>query len=303
MRSLRGTRQRGAKMSVHRVRARALAPLGTLAVALCAALPAAAGATTNYVAMGDSYTSGPGILPYVPSAPPECGQSELNYPHLVAAALNLSLTDVSCGGAKTEDFTVAQDPDQPPQFDALTESTEVVTVGMGGNDGNLFGTLVEGCTYATFEHPFEKSPCKTKYEAFVKLTFTEDKAPREKALEEMHALSPKAKIFVVGYPEITPKDGECVFSEFPWKSGDLKWFRKTEQLGNKLIEESAKAHGAIFVNTFKPSEGHNACAGVGTRWIEPLVGSLTGVAVHPNAMGQRNDAYDLEESMLKARVR
>ena len=81
-----------------------------------------------------------------PTAPPECGQSEQNYPHLVADALKLTLTDVSCGGAKTENFKIAQYPLQPPQFDALSESTEVISVGMGGNDHNLFGTLVQGCS-------------------------------------------------------------------------------------------------------------------------------------------------------------
>jgi hypothetical protein len=53
--------------------------------ALCAVLPAVAGAV-NYVSIGDSYTSGPGITPYAPSAPAGCGQSEKNYPHLVALA-------------------------------------------------------------------------------------------------------------------------------------------------------------------------------------------------------------------------
>ena len=82
---------------------------------------------------------GPGVTPPSATAPPECGQSERNYPHLVAAALNLSLTDISCGGAKTENFTVAQfPPNQPAQFSALTPTTEVITTSMGGNDDNLF---------------------------------------------------------------------------------------------------------------------------------------------------------------------
>ena len=70
--------------------------------------------------MGDSYTAGPGILPVSPTAPPQCGQSAANYPHLDAAALGLSLTDVSCGGAKTENLTNEQFPGvTPPQFNAL----------------------------------------------------------------------------------------------------------------------------------------------------------------------------------------
>ena len=57
------------------------------------------------------------------------------------------------------------------------------------------------------------------------------------------------------------------------------------------------------MDTFKPSEGHNACQEPGVRWIEPLIGSLTGVAVHPNATGEQQDAYDVELAMLKAGIR
>ncbi len=274
-----------------------------LAGVLGACVPSSAGAATSYVAMGDSYTSGPGILPYSPTAPPECGQSERNYPHLVAAALNMSLTDVSCGGAKTENFTVAQYPDQPPQFEALSESTEVVSLGMGGNDGNLFGTLLQGCTEAAFFHINEKAPCKAEYQGLVTATFAADQGPFEAALAEIHVLSPKAKVFVVGYPDIAPKDGVCG-AQFPWKKGDLKWFRQdVEKLGDADLKKEAEANGAIFVPTFKPSEAHNACEPVGTRWIEPVFEPLLGVPVHPNALGEENDAFDVELSMLKAGVR
>ncbi len=280
-----------------------LGVLGLLACVMCAALPAGASAAgAKYVAMGDSYTSGPGITPYAEGAPADCGQSSLNYPHLVAAALNLSLTDVSCGGAQTANFTVAQHPDQPPQFNALGESTEVVTVGMGGNDGGLFGTLVQGCSETDTSTP-GKAPCKAKYEAFVTKQIQEDKAPAEKALQEIKVLAPHAKVFVVGYPDITPAHGICP-TALPWTEGDLKWFRNTVQKqGNKGLKAGAKANGAIYVDTFKASEGHDLCQPVGTRWIEPLLGSLTGVPVHPNAIGEEQDAFDVELAMLSHGVR
>jgi GDSL-like Lipase/Acylhydrolase family len=275
---------------------------GLLVAAMCAALPAVAGAV-SYVAIGDSYTSGPGILPYSPTAPANCGQSQLNYPHLVASALKLTLTDVSCGGATTSDETESQFEGQPPQDNALSESTEVVTIGMGGNDKGLFGTLLNGCTQIdVIEGSTAKAPCKEKYESFVQATFAADKPIQEAALVHIKELAPHAKVFVVGYPEITPNHGHC--AAFPWHEADLSWFRnKVQKVGNKSIKEGAKAHGAIFVDTFKPSEGHNACQPVGTRWIEPLIGSLTGVPVHPNAIGEEQDAFDVQLAMLKAGVR
>jgi GDSL-like Lipase/Acylhydrolase family len=276
---------------------------GLLVAALCVVLPAAAGAI-NYVSIGDSYTSGPGIEPYAPGAPANCGQSERNYPHLVATALKLSLTDVSCGGATTSDETESQFEGQAPQDDALSESTEVVTVGMGGNDHGLFGTLLNGCTQIdAIEGSPVKAACREKYESYVQTTFAEDRPEEEAALVHIKELAPNAKVFVVGYPEITPNHGTCP-QQFPWHEADLKWFRdKVQKFGNKSIKAGAKAHGAIFVDTFKPSEGHNACQAPGVRWIEPLVGSLTGVPVHPNATGEEQDAYDVELAMLKAGIR
>ncbi len=268
--------------------------LGALAV------PSVASATgTPYVAMGDSYTAGPGITPTSPTAPPECGQSAANYPHLVASALGLSLTDVSCSGAKTENFTNEQFPGvTPPQFDALTPATRVVTLGMGGNDGNLFGTLVEGCTALDYGHPNVGAPCQEAYEGFVTKTFEANVGPAEAALAEIHVLAPKAKVFVVGYPEITPLNGYCP-TAIPWTTGDLRWFNlDVQRRGNAMLQHEAQANNATYVDTFTLSMGHNACEPVGKRWIEPLFGSLTGVAVHPNALGQKADALDVGLSML-----
>jgi hypothetical protein len=284
---------------------RRLSVLLVLAIgALALAVPSAAGAAqTSYVALGDSYTSAFGVMPLAPTAPPECGQSTLNYPHLVASALNLSLTDVSCGGAKTENFTVAQYPDQPPQFDALSPTTEAISVGMGGNDNNLFVSLLADCTSTDAGQPNVGAPCKKKYEPLVKKTLEEDVAPGEKAYAEIHALSPNAKLLIVGYPEITPQNGYCP-TAIPWTTGDLKWFRDgVTARGNALLRRLARAHNATFVNTFGPSKGHNACEPVGTRWIEPLIGSLTGVPVHPNATGEEHAAVDLEKAMHKAGIR
>jgi hypothetical protein len=300
--------------------ARACAPGGRLARCLMVALlglmaalvfAVPAGATAgplNYVSIGDSYTSAPGVTPYEENEVAEkfCGRSTKNYPHLVAAALSLTLTDVSCGGAATKDETEEQIPGKtPPQDDALSESTDIVTIGMGGNDHGLFGTLLNGCTEVDFLKPEPgKSPCKDKYEKYVTETLAQDKPEQEAALKHIKELAPHAKVFVVGYPDIMPKvmPQSCLLV-IPWKAADVKWFRGIEKQGDKAIRAGAKANGAIYVETFKPSESHNACEPVGTRWIEPLANPLTGVPVHPNALGEEADAYDVQLAMLKAGVR
>lgn len=281
-------------------RGRLLSALVTAGV-VAAFVPSAASAE-SYVAMGDSYTvTGSETTLY--KAETSCPQSADSYPYRVAEALHLSLTDVACGGADTEDFTKAQYEDQPPQFDALNASTEVVSLGMGGNDHNLFATLIQGCTEAGFLHTNENAPCKAELKEFVEKTLAEDKGPAETALKEIHTLSPHAKVFVVGYPDIMPKDGICGEGFRFWRPGDIKWFRSIETHGDAEIKSEARANGAIYVETFKQSVGHDACQELGTRWIEPLFNPANGVAVHPNGLGAENDAFDLELAMLKAGVR
>ncbi|HTA06603.1 MAG TPA: SGNH/GDSL hydrolase family protein [Solirubrobacteraceae bacterium] len=277
--------------------------LAALAPAFALLLPQAAGAAApQYAALGDSYTSAPGILPLAPASPPQCGQSARNYPHLIATALKLSLTDASCAGAKTENFTNSQSPGQGPQFDALHRSTKVVSVSMGGNDEALFVTLLAGCSVADAGRPNVGAPCESQYEAFVNEAFAQSQAPREAALAQIHRHSPKAKLFVVGYPEVMPSSGYCP-AAIPWTTGDLKWFREVTVRINNALGRWAQAHGATFVDTFTPSKGHNACEALGTRWIEPLIGSLTGVPLHPNVTGVEHEALDVGTAMKQAGIR
>src|SRR3954469_23170092 len=95
--------------------------------------------TSPYVALGDSYSSAAGVQPVVPGSPPACSRSLLNYPHDIAAATGAeSFTDATCSGAKTSDFFASQTAGVPPQLDAVTKKTKLVTMTIGGNDGDAF---------------------------------------------------------------------------------------------------------------------------------------------------------------------
>jgi hypothetical protein len=84
-------------------------------------------APQHYVALGDSYASGPGI-PEQRADPIGCQRSTHNYPALLAQALGIrDYTDVSCGGARTDDMTAPQPVrlgPNPAQFDALRPDTD-----------------------------------------------------------------------------------------------------------------------------------------------------------------------------------
>ena len=115
----------------------------------------------TYVALGDSYTSGP-IIPF-PIPPYGCLKSDHNYPTFAAPSIALpKFVDISCGGATTDDMTNPQDvsPDgpNPPQFSALDFMTGVVTLTIGGNDIG-FTSIAENCASPT---PLG-TPCQDKY--------------------------------------------------------------------------------------------------------------------------------------------
>jgi hypothetical protein len=48
--------------------------------------------------------------------------------------MKLSLTDVSCGNATTDNILTTPQKDHPPQIDAVTPDTKLVTITIGGND-------------------------------------------------------------------------------------------------------------------------------------------------------------------------
>ena len=117
------------------MRRRALLAIGVLLAGLVTG-PAVARADgpLEYVALGDSSAAGPLILPQIDLAGP---RSSLNYPHIAAQQLGAGLTDVTCSGAVIPDFSGKQFGFVPPQYDALSSTTDLVTVAIGGNDTGL----------------------------------------------------------------------------------------------------------------------------------------------------------------------
>src|SRR4051812_32691070 len=82
-----------------------------------------------YVAIGDSYVSGPALGGRLDAKARLCQRSDRNYPHLVAKDLkHTNLIDVSCGGATTVTVgvgrTAAQGGALKPQLDALSSKTK-----------------------------------------------------------------------------------------------------------------------------------------------------------------------------------
>ena len=271
--------------------------LGLCLIATVAA-PAAAdppAAVDHYVALGDSYTSGPGIPNQLPDGI-GCGRSDHNYPHLVAAALAVSqFTDVSCGSATTDHMTAAQPlPNgltNGPQLDALSPDVDLVTFGIGGNDIG-FGEIIANCVARSVLLPVT-APCRQHYARHGDELGTriEATAPKVAAvLAGIRERAPAARILVVGYPVILPAAGPGCWPVMPIAVGDVAWLRAVEAQLNAMLAEQAGAAGATFVDTYTSSIGHDVCRLPGAKWVEGLVPTAPASPVHPNALGMANSA-------------
>lgn len=251
------------------------------------------GRYASYVALGDSYTAAP-LVP-VTDTSNGCLRSSHNYPALVAAALpGTQLTDVSCSGATSTSMIGVQQTGnqvQAAQFDALDEGTDLVTVGIGGNDFNLFGTLVGTCSQLRSSDP-TGSPCKDKLTAGGTDTLAADLDQIQQhvtaIVKGIRDRAPKATIVVVGYPQIVPAHGTCP-QLLPLATGDYAYARSINKgLADALRKGTAAAKGT-YVDLFRASAGHDICSS--DPWIN---GAQTdpqrALAFHPFAVEQRKAA-------------
>jgi hypothetical protein len=246
--------------------------------------------TSPYVALGDSYSAAAGVNPLVPTAPPTCSRSLENYAHDIASLTGAaSFTDVTCGGAKTSDFFASQATGVAPQLDALSSTTRLVTMTIGGNDENVFTDSFFGCASVSLASgSIFGNPCQQKYgNTFDQEILSQTFPNLVHALSAVRRAAPRATVVILGYPTILPAAGSpACYPVMPISMGDVPYLHQEEDLLNSVVQAAALVTGARFIDMTPASQGHDACQPVGQRWIEPAVGPINAAPVHPNATGE-----------------
>jgi lysophospholipase L1-like esterase len=253
------------------------------------------GPVREYVALGDSYVAGPGILLQT-GLPAGCARSDHNYPALIRQTLRPArFSDVSCSGATTANMAGPQTTalgTNSPQLDSLSERTDLVTVGIGGNDIG-FGEIIATCARLSSTRPLGAA-CRDHYRAGGRDQLAERiKAAGSKVaavLNEITDRAPDAQVLLVGYPVILPDSGPGCFPAVPFTPGDVAWLRDTTKALNAMLSQQADKADVEFVDTYRRSTGHDVCQLPGTKWVEGLVPTAPAAPAHPNALGMRNTA-------------
>lgn len=272
----------------HRIRTTVTTALSAVlaGAALATTAPAqAADADFRYVALGDSYTAAPLVPEVIPAG--GCFRSTQNYPHLIAAALGVTdFADVSCSGADTPDMWASQLAGIPPQLDAVTADTDLVTVSIGGNDFSVFGTLVAYCPTLRASDP-TGDPCRDAMRADGRdrlLAAVHETRDRIVAvLEEVRRRAPQARIVVVGYLQIAPRDGTCP-DRLPLADGDVAYAVQVNQRLTQALRQAAARTGADYVDVWRASQGHDVCSA--DPWINGQYFSPVAAPYHPFASEQ-----------------
>jgi lysophospholipase L1-like esterase len=270
------------------------------------ASPPASPEPVDYVALGDSFSAGP-LVPEARSDPAGCFRSTNNYPAYLAGYLEVrSYRDVTCSGAQTRDLRRPQrlpfGATTPPQLAAVTAGTDLVTLGVGGNDFGLFGSIVGTCGALRDSDPLG-APCRRSFlrRAGDRLVDTRARDARRvegrvaRVLRVVGRRAPDAEVFLVGYPHLLPERGRC--AAVPFAAGDYAWGRRIERLLNDSLRGAAERAGATFVDLHPASREHDACAGE-AAWVngaQTLFGLAAGF--HPFQSGMRGTAGVLHETV------
>jgi lysophospholipase L1-like esterase len=238
-----------------------------VAAVLGVLIPAAsAAAAPQYVALGDSYSSGVGTRVFYEESG-SCKRSPDAYGPKVAAAEGYTLSFQACSGAKTTDVNSGQ-------LGTLSSSTALVTITIGGNDAGFSNVLVNCALYY-----FTCGSAISEANSFISSKLP---ALLETTYKDIRAKATTAKVIVIGYPKLFTKEGATCNVNFLTSANEKKLNETAEKL-DAVIKARAEALKFSFVNPTAPFEAHEVCSS--SEWLNGQSNPLE-ESYHPNVSGQ-----------------
>jgi lysophospholipase L1-like esterase len=241
--------------------------------ALAIAAPAAARSSVNYVALGDSYSSGVGAGNYYSSSG-SCDRSANAYSVRWATANDpASYLSVACSGATTSTVISSQ-------LSALSASTTLVSITIGGNDVG-FTNVMETCVV------FSTSTCVSAIGTAEGEMTADLPGEMNNVLSAIAAHAPNARVVVLDYPQLydLAKSSSCIGLS---KTDRTDLNQAAGELDSQ-IQAAAGRHNDVFADVRSQFAGHQICDS--GSWLHSVDWLDLGVSYHPTASGQSGGYY------------
>lgn len=247
---------------------------GLIALCLGVLLPAAAASASQYVALGDSYSSGVGSRVFYEEEG-SCDRSPYAYGPLIAGRRGYTLSFEACSGATTSNVI-------NEQLGPLSSTTSLVTITIGGNDAG-FSEVMLSCAlyYFTCQGSIEEA------DEFIEKTLP---GRLNTTYGDMRSRASKALIVVLGYPHLFTSEGTTCNVNF-LTSEHEKELNHSADLLDGVIKKEAEAHGFTFVDPRRAFLSHEICSS--DEWLNGQSNPLS-ESYHPNTKGQEEFASEIE---------
>ena len=250
----------------------ALAAAATAALSLMLTAAPASAATVNYVAMGDSYSSGLGAGNYSGGS---CDRSSHAYAQLWATAnAPASFAFVACSGATTTDVI-------NNQLSALSSATTLVSITIGGNDvgfSHVMITCVLGST-STCVNAVNQAEAQARSQLSGALSTL---------FGDISARAPNARVVVMGYPEFydLSRSPGCI----GLSTTDRTALDGGADVLDSVIQAAATRRPRFVYAEIRPAfGGHEICDSA--SWLHSVDWFNLGDSYHPTASGQSGGYY------------
>ncbi|MGW6569009.1 SGNH/GDSL hydrolase family protein [Streptomyces sp. NPDC054975] len=238
-----------------------------LALTGAGAAQAAETAALDYVALGDSYSSGVGAGSY-DSASGDCKRSTKAFPVLWKNANSpSSFAFTACSGARTGDVTGGQ-------LGPLSAATDLVSITVGGNDAG-FADVMTTCVLQSEAACIDRV---NQAKAYVDSTLP---GKLDAVYSAIRSKAPNARVVVLGYPRFYKIGGSCTAG---LSENERRAINGGADHLNTATAKRAADHGYTFSSVVPAFTGHEICSG--SAWLHSVNWLNIGESYHPTASGQ-----------------
>jgi lysophospholipase L1-like esterase len=245
-------------------------------------------AARTFVALGDSYSSGEGVAPFVSGTATSrnrCHRSPQAYAERLRGmgmpSVPAAFRFLACSGAKIENFYPGkgQYNEKSGQLSALDRTTALVSLTVGGNDVR-FGTFIKTCV-ATPQ-------CQRALNRPTRLLISHTARRLDDLYRALLQKAPNAQMYVLGYPRFFSPHPSLLCNGID--KLEAEWIIDMEDALNAGIKKAIKqvaSRRLHYVDTANAFSGGELCS---TKkkpaYMNGIIKAHTEFSFHPTALGQ-----------------